>query len=650
MINFKSLQFVVNNNYSFVGIQKKSTQLCFYLPKGFNNQTKINNEFNHNRELFFLFYKIFDAFKKICADKGYLDKVDEFGKKDRDGVIKSGRGSEIEDDDSENIFYSKLDIIGSLLDVYDEPKILSLAYRLGRSDKFDVSQIHKYLHQAVYLPNNAAYVDQMLLPKKVLQFESTDIVSMYCYLFCEVRQQLKENVSTEITSLSERFREKYLRSGDSLFDEQSYEQVLDMLKDALETIDHNTPIKDADYWQYYEAIKLFLYGDLNKEEDGEIWGVSHFHSVWESMCLTYIAQKNAHSYLLHLDCQYVSSIILEKFKSSSKIIDLSNSFNINTSKLVINTFKLVPDAVVYKVFEQIIQEQKSYSISAIDWNDNNYYTAINIFDSHDIPDFKDKKSKPIYKLAYIEQEPFFLITKHHPIKELRYIYQTGDNKTVLIDSRLPQNFYSFWEIPKDIGISFLHKMYYFNHLFFLALEKDIRDPDRFYEEVIVPIGTNNALTESLLVRYKNYKDRNIDKTKIKRAFSDFISQLEEKYGILMAKKMFAEFSQSAEIEHKDTIEIIDIKYLDSNYFLDSSKIEDIKKRSVRKQFVYEYLLQKHLEKRKDKFSDLTIRSSFWLPSYRPDDPNLIEDGETFMDGYIQLKNVNFAVLAENYIT
>lgn len=639
MINFNSLQFFHSSKYSFVGIEKKEEVFRFYLPKGFSENIDQFSGFRKKCDLFFLFYRIFDKFKKICADKGYLDKVDEFGKKDRDGVIKSSKGSEIEDDgdDSENIFYSKLDIIGSLLDVYDEPKIISLAYRLGRSNKFDVSQIHKYLHQAVYLPSNAAYVDQMLLPKKVLQFESTDIVSMYCYLFCEVKQQLKEGVSTEITSLSERFREKYLRSGDSLFDEQSYEQVLDILKDALETIDHNTPIKDADYWQYYEAIELFLYGDLSKEEDGEIWGVSNFHSVWESMCLTYIAQNLDLSFLLQLDFQYVSSSLLERFNSYSKCIDLSNV-------LRINTVKLSPDAIIYAEFLPKIIEQKTYSISATNWNDNGYYTAI---DGIDIPVFRTRQVMP--RLTYTDQEPLFLITNHHPISELKEIYTNIDNKTVLIDSPLPKNFYSFWEISRDIDIDFLHKMYYFNHLFFLALEKDIRDSDGFFDEIILPLGTNNALTESLLRGYQNHKDRSIDRTKINRAFSDFISQLEEKYGMSMVKRIFAEFFQSAEFENKDAIEIIDVKYLDSNYFFDSSKIEEIKKRSVRKQFVYEYLLQKHLEKRKDKYSDLPIRSSFWLPSYRPDDLNLIEDGETFMDGYIQLKNINFAILAENYI-
>jgi hypothetical protein len=639
MIDFKHLLLTVDKFYSFVGIQKEGNLLYFYLPKGFNNEIDKIVTFNKNKDLFFSFYKIFDTFKRICIDKGYLDKSEELTKKERDGVIISDKGSGIQDDgdNSENVFYSKLDIIGSLLDAYDEPKILSLAYRLGKSDRFDVSEIHKYLHQAIYLPNNAAYVDQMLLPKKLVQFESTDIVAMYCYLFCEVKQQLKEIVNGEIEALAERFKEKYLRHSDSIFDEESYEQVLDILKNTLETIDHHTPIKDGDYWQYYEAIESFIYGDLNKEEDGEIWGVSNFHSVWESMCLKYIAQYTSLPYLLHLDFQYVSSAILEVFESCTKSIDISNVLNINNAKLI-------PDAIIQRVFLLQPQEKKTYSISAMNWNDNNYYTAI---DGIDIPIFKNRKIMP--RLTYIDQEPLFLMTKHHPIRELKQIYQNIDTKTVLIDSPLPKNFYSFWEIPKDIDIDFFHKMYYFNHLFFLALEKDIRDADRFFDEIILPLGTNNALTESLLRGYQNPRDRNTDRTKLKHIFSDFISQLEEKYGMLTVKRIFAEFSQSSQVGNKDIIEIIDVKYLDFNYFLDSSKIEDIKKTSVRKQFVYEYLLQKDLEKRKDKFSNLNIHSSFWLPSYRPDDPNLIEDGETFIDSYIQLKNINFAVLAENYI-
>ena len=616
MIDFRSLNLTTNNKYSFVGIEKKEEILYFYLPKGFDRNIEKFSEFSKKCDLFFSFYKIFDTFKKICIEKGYLDKIDEFGKKDRDGLIKSSRGSEIENDsdDLENIFYSKLDIIGSLLDVYDEPKIISLAYRLGRSDKFDVSQIHKYLHQAVYLPNNAAYIDQMLLPKKVLQFESTDIVLMYCYLFCEVKEQLKEGVSMEITSLSERFREKYLRSGDSLFDEQSYEQVLDILQDTLEIIDHNTPIKDADYWQYYEAIELFLYGDLNKEEDGEIWGVSNFCDVWESMCLTYIAKNTNPSYLLHLDFNYVSTRILEQIDRNHKIINLSNTFKFKEIYLnhdeVIN---LNPDAVILSSSLNKIRFNKTgYKIHSSPWDDYGYKTSI-------IGDI-------LCNIAYIDQP-----TGVYTIEKLKEFYPYDKTfKRVIVNKRLPSHFYSFWEITDETCD--LVKMHDFNHLFYIALESHITEWDSFVQEILNPLGINisNRFIGSNVFTYSLF--RSCSPEDLKGQFSKFTNLL-------------SDYSNSI-----FNFDIVDIKYMSPDYLKNSTKIEEIKIRSIRKQFVYEYLLQKYLEKTRDKFCDLPIHSSFWLPSYRPDDPNLIEEGETFMDGYIQLKNINFAVLAENYIT
>ncbi len=115
------------------------------------------------------------------------------------------------------------------------------------------------------------------------------------------------------------------------------------------------------------------------------------------------------------------------------------------------------------------------------------------------------------------------------------------------------------------------------------------------------------------------------------------------------KRSFNNFIQQVLNQYETFFEIIDIKYLTSEYFCDHNKIEEIKRRSVRKQFVYEYLLQKSLERKNDQFSNLSLRSSFWLPSYRPNDSDLLEEGATFMDGYIQLKNVNFMVLAESYL-
>jgi hypothetical protein len=605
MINFNSLKLIVPDNYSFVGIQKQDDELYFYLPKGFDAGRSELNTFVGKRDLFFLLYKILGTFKKICIEKGYIDDIGELGTQDRDGVINSHRGSEIEDeeDDSENIFYSKLDIITHFLKAYEEPKILALAYRLGKSNKFDVSQIHKYLHQAVYLPNHAAYVDEMLLPRRVMQFESTDIVTMYCYLFCEIKQQLGEGVNAEITALAERFRQHHLGNQDSLFDEHSYEQVLDILKDALETIDHNTPIKDADYWQYYEAIKLFLYGNWHQAENGEIWGIKNFESVWESMCLTHLVQIVAPSLLLHLDDRYLSSRTVERAKSSAKLIDLSNAFNINGSSMI-------PDAIVFESIPHKIKGEKTYKVGDSKWydkwDDSYYYTTINGIDINGK-----------VRVAYIGQTP-----NNSTINKLRELelYEFDEkSKKVIINAPLPKDFYSFWEINFPLDPEELHKMYYFNHLFYRAITKYIIDPDIFIQKLDKYISKFNVLKGSVL------KDKKT--ADLKKQFNDFSQLFLNKY------KYF---------------EIIDIKYLDTKYVRDRNKIEEIKRRSIRKQFVYEHLLQKTLKDRKDQYSNLSIRSSFWLPSYRPDDSELLQDDSTFMDGYIKLKNVNFKLLAETY--
>jgi hypothetical protein len=457
----------------------------------------------------------------------------------------------------------------------------------------------------VYLPNHAAYVDEMLLPRRVMQFESTDIVTMYCYLFCEIKQQLGEVVNAENTALAERFRQHHLGNQDSLFDEHSYEQVLDILKDALETIDHNTPIKDADYWQYYEAIKLFLYGNWHQAENGEIWGIKNFHSVWESMCLTHLVQIVDPSLLLHLDDRYLSSRTVERAKSSAKLIDLSNAFNINGSSMI-------PDAIVFESITHKIKHKKTYKVYADNWNDYGYKTRI---DGLGIT----------ANVGYIGQGT------DHTIQKLQEFYKSDRwGMTITIDAPLPPDFYSFWEISFPLDSESLHKMYYFNHFFYFSIKKQIMDWDRFNKEILQPLGIFSGPfykgSRSDVFNASLFRDKDVEWMREK--FNDFIRQFLNQYECFW--------------------EIIDIKYLDTKYFRNPNKIEEIKRRSIRKQFVYEHLLQKILEKRNDQYSNLSIRSSFWLPSYQPDDSELLQDSDPFMDGYIKLKNVNFKLLAETY--
>ncbi|MGI0480537.1 hypothetical protein ACN4EE_07080 [Geminocystis sp. CENA526] len=619
MINFNSLQLVINNKYSFVGIDKQEDNLRFCLPKGFNSQKSKLDNFNTKKDLFFLFYKIFTTFKNICLERGYLDNNSKQLTNNRDGVVKTKIGSNIQDDgeDNENIFYSKIDILGKLLDAYNEPKILSLASRLGKSDKFDLSKIHKYLHQGVYLPNNAIYVDQMLLPKKVVQFESTDVVRMYCHLFCEIKQQLKEIINPQIISLGEDFRERYLNSQDSLFDENTYESVLNLLKDALETIDNYTPIKDADYWEYYDAIELFLYGDLNQVEEGEIWGINNFHTVWESMCLTYLAQNNNLSYLLHCDTQYLSPRIIDKLKASEKVIDIDNVFRING-------VSLNPDAVLFSSKNSDFIQQKTYEILITDWDNYGYKTQFRY--DNGFKTYQEGKSIFI-NIVYIGQEQNI-----YTAKELGKIYKNRDNQYLIINYSLPTNYFSFWEISEIIDNKCLNLMNYFNHFFYLALKNNIFTWDRFCERIFKPLDITfdnrgkfndfNVFTRSLL-RDKSEED-------IKNQFEKFINKI---------------------LNNKNTsINVIDIKYYDSEYFFNTDNQKENKEKNVRKQFVYEYLLQKRLKQHFDNNLIPNIKSSFWIPDYRPDDSNLVMKDQVFLDDYIELNKVNFLLLAENYST
>ena len=179
----------------------------------------------------------------------------------------------------------------------------------------------------------------MDVPRKEVHSEASDIVIMYCYILNEVKQQLEQKVSAEIEALAERFRQKYIGSEYSLFNDKYYQQVIDSLKEVFDIIDKYTPLKDSDYWHFYEVIEAFLFGEIRHSQDGQIWGINNFHSVWEAMCLTYIYTNNNPDFMLYLDESLISQKIISKFKSNNKIAEIANAFQINGREVR-------PDAVI----------------------------------------------------------------------------------------------------------------------------------------------------------------------------------------------------------------------------------------------------------------------------------------------------------------
>ncbi len=77
--------------------------------------------------------------------------------------------------------------------------------------------------------------------------------------------------------------------------------------------------------------------------------------------------------------------------------------------------------------------------------------------------------------------------------------------------------------------------------------------------------------------------------------------------------------------------VIDIKYSSFEYYQSPENMEEIKSRSIRKQFLYEYMLQNYLEHNNSKLKALPIKSDFWLPVYSQNS-ELLSSGPKYLDG------------------
>ena len=277
MINFEDLIFnypETISTYSFVGIEMVNGELNLFLPKGFE-KADLTDDYQTKKELYFLFYKILKKFGRILkarnieiknSHKYEQDKYKNL-RGDRDGTI--DRSFEISEStssfnpenssvDSANIiFYPKLFFIDRLLAEYDELKILSLSSRLVRSSDVNINDIHKYLHCATFLNNGAAYISSTTTLKKYIQFTSNDIVTMYCYLVAEVKEELGEIFSDEVKALSRQFKEKYIGNRHTLFGSYFDDILVGSLKSILEIIHQNTAIKRKRLLGFLQCNRFF---------------------------------------------------------------------------------------------------------------------------------------------------------------------------------------------------------------------------------------------------------------------------------------------------------------------------------------------------------------------------------------------------------
>lgn len=295
MFNLQELQIKVpypgenisldEKKQGFVGIKRDlvSKQLEFCLPKGFHDFP--TDDFDALKKIFF---RTFRTYKKF-----FDQKKQHADNKSFDGFLEHKGGYTLYGKDENIATYSKLNVFDSVLDAYDELQILSLQNRLSKSSEIDYAKIEKYLHRGIYLEDDTVFIDEMDLPKKIIDLDSPSLVEMFCYLFCEIKNALEEEVeSYRAITLAFDFKEKYLTYSSSLFDRETFNETLAILKDKLDDIDRFTGYKDEDYWHFFNAVYTFLYGENEYEdsEDGTIWGLDNFSFVWEDLCFHFASR------------------------------------------------------------------------------------------------------------------------------------------------------------------------------------------------------------------------------------------------------------------------------------------------------------------------------------------------------------------------
>ncbi|MFA7445725.1 MAG: hypothetical protein WCY89_07225 [Flavobacteriaceae bacterium] len=299
MLNLKELTFSYNPldwQDTFVGVRKNkdTDKFEFQLPKGF--QQFPTDQFSSVKTLFFRTYK---TYRKFFEEKKRLSEENQL-----DGFSELDNGYSLKGKDGETISYSKLNMLDAILDAYNELLILTIKNKLSRTNEVDYTKIHRYLHKAIFVDEETVFIDEMEFPKKIINTDSPTVVEMFCFIYSEIKQALEEAIeSNRVKTLSNEFRERYLTHESSIFEEETFEETIAILKDILDEIDRTTPYKDSDYWHFYDAIYKFLYGENEnpEDEDGNVWGISNFAVLWEELCFAEAKNRLLETQLLFAD-------------------------------------------------------------------------------------------------------------------------------------------------------------------------------------------------------------------------------------------------------------------------------------------------------------------------------------------------------------
>lgn len=626
MFDFSSLEPVSGNDrYSFVGISDGKLRLptgCDAWVDLINGTPDAEAKFLAVREAFLCLFKILRKFRST--------RYTEL-KNDRDSAQKGQNGGReilyVLDNVGEVIFYHHLEFLDSILDSHNDLSILSLAQRIGRSERINYEKMHKHLDRAHFMNDDTFIVNEMLLPRNELVFEPLEMVQLYCFVLFEVRKLLGDEytVTSDIRVLAEQFFERHLAAGDSLFSFDSWARTRSILRERLEIIDANTTYKDDTYHDLYNALERFLWGCSSPDTKGHQWGISAFAPVWESMCLGYV-YKTQSKQLVACDTSNIPDKALNKIQHlthhdeldiDGKIISLRSTKEFYKI-FIVNGTQVFPDCVICNDIEAHKNSwYKEYKVSSLADNQRIGSATAKI----------DHAFIPIWQGINSRSGP----SQRTQAAALESLLRTGTSPgslTAFFLGRAISGAFESTTTPKDAREIIFDKIIREKHAFqyYIHLLRGMAWEVYFHKDDSVRATSainhrKSLFSYKLLIEVIEVNKNNPQINEL----SDFIDTIE-----WLIKGMPAPCT------------VIDFKYLQAEYFENPKNKENIRSRSIRKQFIYEYLIAKASG------GDRPVKSEFWIPAY-DDDIERIDLGPVqFLDGYIPLRRMNVLAIAEAY--
>jgi len=306
---------------SFVGIRRNGEgEPTFVLPPGFDEFPVSDVE-----EVSTYFFKLFRALRYFREyQKRFRQEKNDFS--GQHGVRVSVKNSD------PAMLYTKIRVLEEVIERYDELRIYNILYRSRRTEEVDYSQIHRYLDEAIY-QNDIPYVEEMRLSRPVVEMGVSTLVRMFCFIYAEIASRIEEELNPEVQAEAARFKSRHLAPDSGLFGSvDSHGRTVDRLKEKLDGIDREVSYKDEDYWYFFEAVEIFLYGEVDESEDGIVWGISNFAPVWEDMCMVWI-NRNQWDGIIYADSKrYSNTRIGGHSLFADDSFDYSFAFSIDGSK------------------------------------------------------------------------------------------------------------------------------------------------------------------------------------------------------------------------------------------------------------------------------------------------------------------------------